>query len=387
MYYPQFFQDRDRADRDQTFRDACRLATKLVCISDFVRTTVLQNSSLDPASVVTIHIGLRSRLREPGSESQEKVLSRYNLTSGEYLLYPANFWPHKNHAMLLTAFGMYRARNPASKLKLVCPGALEVGAEYFRDSSRRMALGDSVVFSGYLPDSEFSTLLHASRALIFPSLFEGFGIPVLEAMAAGKPVLCSNLASLPEVAGDAALYFDPKKPDEIMSAIERLMSDRQLVGNLILRGRSRCAAFPSVDSMAKHYLGIFREVMRVPSDYRDGVRGVFSDRWTGQRVIVCLGANRHSRLLEVQLSGAAWWPSDHVIATVVNKSGSEHYVLRRGETLTLRELIPTTGSVVELLFDRVFQPSHCGMHGDDRRLGPRLEACRIISREAEEELL
>ncbi len=387
IYYPYFFADEDRAERERTFRDVCRLSTKLICISDFVRTSVLQNSGLDPKRVITIHVGLDSHLREPAHDASYEFLGRYGLRNNEYLIYPANFWPHKNHAMLLTAFGMYRDRHRNSALKLACPGSLEAGTEHFAEVSRKMGLGEYVVFPGYLSDREFAKLLHASRALIFPSLFEGFGIPVLEAMAAGKPVLSSKLASLPEIAGDAALLFDPRKPEEITAAIERIVFDEKLASDLIERGYIRYSLFPDICAMAERYLQVFREAVEPLNQVANGVHGIFADNWAQQRVLINLAGCRHPRLLEIQLSGPTWWPPRGVTGTLSDGNRRNRFAIRRGQTLTICEQISTVGGSLELSFDRVFQPKHFGMERDDRYLGPLLTACRIISPEGTEDLL
>src|SRR5208282_763215 len=263
----------------------------------------------------------------------------------------------------------------------------EPGAEQFAEVSRKMGLGEHVVFPGYLPDGEFAILLHGSRALIFPSLFEGFGIPLLEAMAAGKPVLCSNLTSLPEIAGDAALLFDPRKPEEIAAAIERIMFDEKLASNLIERGRLRYSLFPDVRAMAERYLRVFRETVAAPGQVHQGLEGVFADHWTHQRVLINLAECRHPRLLEIQLSGPAWWPPSGTTGTLSNTNGSNRFVIRRGQTLTICNQISRMGGLLELSFDRVFQPRHFGLEGDDRNLGPLLTACRLLSPEGTEDLL
>jgi len=260
LYFPHFFESSDRDERDRNFRRACRLANKLVCISDFVRSTVLENSNLTPDRAITIPIGLR-RLDEPDQKTGDTILKRHDLIANEYLLFPANFWPHKNHAMLLTAFGMYRAQHPGSPLKLVCTGALEKQSGPLREASRTMGLANHVIFPGYVPEIELAAILYGSLALIFASLYEGFGIPILQAMRAGKPVLCSHATSLPEVAGDAAIYFDPKKPKEIAKAIERLTTEPSMIAALVERGRFRANAFGEADQMAAQYLQVFCELL------------------------------------------------------------------------------------------------------------------------------
>lgn len=259
LYYPQFFTPDSRYYRDRHFKEACRLSDRLVCISEYVRETVLANSELAPDDVVTIPIRLFNRLQRPPPQRMAAVLARMGLTESDFLLYPANSWPHKNHRMLFTAFGMYCARHPEADLKLVCTGAPDTRMGELCDAAKRMGLDARVVFPGYVQDEDFPALLESCRAVIFPSLYEGFGMPIVEAMAFGKPVMCSNVASLPEVAGDAALYFDPRKPREILSAIERIVSDSGLVDHLVRCGYDRLVTCGGPDQMAEQYLQVFRD--------------------------------------------------------------------------------------------------------------------------------
>lgn len=261
--YPQFFDPQDRAQRDHTFTEACRHASRLVCISDYVRRTVLERSNLAAERVSTVHIQLADRLPVPSEGDANETRRGLGLEPGGYLLYPANFWEHKNHRMLLTAMGMFVARNPDSKLKLVCTGAPGPRQEYFRAASVQMGLGDRVLLPGYLSDAAFAALLRGSRALIFPSLYEGFGMPVVEAMHAGVPVLCSDVTSLPEIAADAALLFDPKLPLRIVEAMERADSDAALMRELVARGHRNAARFADRERMAAQYLEILRSAMGI----------------------------------------------------------------------------------------------------------------------------
>lgn len=276
-YYPQFFEWEDRHSRESNFQVTCRLADRLVCISEYVRGTVLENSNRTPEEVIAVPIRLFTRLRKPVSKIIEAMVQKHGLRADEFLLYPANFWPHKNHPMLLTAFAMYRSRHPQSSLKLLCTGSADARMETLREAAWRMGIGEWIRLPGYLSDEEFSTLLTSCRALIFPSLYEGFGMPVLEAMAFGKPVLCSNVTSLPEVAGDAALYFDPRKPEEIMAAIARIMAEPELTARLVERGDQRVASFGDPRQMALEYLDVFRAALE-----NRRLRRREWDRWPGR---------------------------------------------------------------------------------------------------------
>jgi glycosyltransferase involved in cell wall biosynthesis len=260
--YPQFFTPKDLVQREDNFETACLKADYLVAISEFVRQTVIETANLSPERVIAVPIGLLHSHQQPdnGIDSNE-VTEGFRLRRGEYILYPANFWQHKNHAMLLTAFNIYRQNQPDSPLKLVCTGAPGPGAEAFCEAAYRMGLADWVTYPGYVTSEEYDHLLRSAYALIFPSLYEGFGIPVLEAMAVGVPVLCSNVSSLPEVGGDAVLYFDPHRPDQIAEALLRLCKEPGLRENLIAHGSQRCLQFDGVDRMALQYANVLAKAL------------------------------------------------------------------------------------------------------------------------------
>jgi glycosyltransferase involved in cell wall biosynthesis len=120
-----------------------------------------------------------------------------------------------------------------------------------------MGLGDHLVMPGYISDGELSLLLQKSRGMVFPSLYEGFGLPVIEAMASRIPVACSNVTSLPEVANGAALLFDPRIPDQIASAIQILVSDEDARSKCIQAGTRRASEFADAKLMAREYLDAF----------------------------------------------------------------------------------------------------------------------------------
>jgi glycosyltransferase involved in cell wall biosynthesis len=263
-YYPQFFSPEDHQCRMINFMEACRLSDRLICVSEYVRRTVLENSDLKSDRVCTIHTRLPNRVSEPAPQAVSSVLRRLGLRENEFFLYPANFWEHKNHRMLLTAFGMVHARNPGSNLRLVCPGALEKERRAWREAADRMGLGERIVLPGFMLDDDYAAILASCLALVFPSLFEGFGMPVLEAMAFRKPVICSNVTSLPEVAGDAALFIDPRNPRDMAEAMERMATDETLRKSLIDLGRRRLEVFGGPDTMAREYLDVFLNVMRQP---------------------------------------------------------------------------------------------------------------------------
>lgn len=387
--YPEFFSSDERYSRDRYFKEACRLADRLVCISEYVRGTVLTNSDLSSDRVAAIHPRLFNRLQRQEPQNTIEALKRRSLLEHNFLLYPANFWLHKNHRVLFTAFGMYRARHPESELKLVCTGAPDKRTEDLREAAQRMGLGGWIVLAGYLSDEEFAALLQSCLAVIFPSLYEGFGMPLLEAMAFGKPVLCSNVTSLPEVAGDAALYFDPRRPQEIVSAIERIATDPELVTHLVECGYRRLATFGGPEQMAQQYLHVFRELMAKPRSFTEALQGVYPDGWTGQRVVVTYSADSGLRHMEMLLQAPTWLPHDYVsVAVLTDGSGPPAvHVIARGQSTIVRQVLPNNSGYVECVIEPTFQPKTLGLNDDERILGCLCQTCQIISTGATHDLL
>jgi glycosyltransferase involved in cell wall biosynthesis len=259
--YPQFFDQPVRQERHRHFQRACEAARRMICPSEFVRGCILSHSSLPPEAVKTIPTSIHRRLPAPGPGVLEALRARLELGQREYFLYPANFWLHKNHELLLTAYGMYFHAARADALPLVLTGAPGERAGQIDTAIRRMGLAGHVIAAGFLPDGEFAALLRGALALVFPSLYEGFGIPVLEAMALGVPVACSASASLPEVAGGAAVLFDARQPRELAGVLARLQREPELRQSLSGRGLERVRSFPTAAQMAERYWDVFREAL------------------------------------------------------------------------------------------------------------------------------
>ncbi len=255
--YPQFFHPVEVLEREKNFCQSCERAV-LVTISDYVRSMVLEKADADPNRVFSIHIRRRGQLPQVATAEKAKILQALGLEDEAYFLYPANFWPHKNHEMLLTAFGMAQRSGLQPPIKLVCTGAPDSRMNEIVSATERLGLRDFVLFPGFLDDIKFAALLQSALALIFPSLFEGFGMPIIEAMAAGCPVACSDRTSLPEIAGDAALLFDPRRPGEIMQRMLLLAGDKELRASLKRKGIQWSQSFMDVNRMAREYIDVFK---------------------------------------------------------------------------------------------------------------------------------
>lgn len=262
--YPMFFDPADLIHREQTFIEACQKATLLVTVSEYSRQSVLQHSSLDPTRVITVHSRLASRML--GEEVDQTIFTRLDLEHKQYFIYPANYWLHKNHEILITAFNMacHREEFP-STMKLVCTGAANERQHWLQKAAQAMGLGTRILFTDYLTNTELAALMQHSCGMVFPSLYEGFGLPVLEAMAAGIPVACSDTRSLPEIAGDAAYFFDPRIPEQIADALIHLTLQADTRQRLIQAGRERVHLFSNTAQMATEYWQVFQQAHAITS--------------------------------------------------------------------------------------------------------------------------
>jgi glycosyltransferase involved in cell wall biosynthesis len=237
-----------------------------------VQESVIRLLKIDPEKTYTVPICIQSRLAVSDPSETSKQLRKLRIDGKPYLFYPANFWPHKNHRMLITAYGMYLSRNPGRDIDLVFTGALDEAQQELKEEVRRMGLERHVHFLGYLPEEQLAAVWRGSSVLVFPSLYEGFGIPILEAMQFGKPIICSNVTSLPEVAGDAALYFDPRKPFEIVECLEKIIGNSELIADLVNRGHERLLQFQTQE-MVKRYLQCIEKVINSPVPFHHELKG------------------------------------------------------------------------------------------------------------------
>lgn len=226
--HPDFFSHAERAWRRWAYDGAARRAGLVVTISEHSRTQIVERLGVSPSKVVTIPLGVDHARYSPRQLHTDGSLD----LPERFLLYPANLWPHKNHARLLRAFAALRDAD----LRL-----LLVGQTYGRPLPG--PADARVRHLGYVSDDTLATLYRRATAVVFPSLIEGFGLPLLEAMASGCPVAASDDGAVAEVCGGAALLFDPRSEDAIADAMRRLSSDRALAMRLRDEGILRASTF------------------------------------------------------------------------------------------------------------------------------------------------
>lgn len=375
--YPQFFDPDDLAHRRQSFEKAIRVADHLVTISNFVRQTVLQNSSLPPDKITPIHIGHVQDFPKPTSDFSVAFLAQLALEAEKFLLFPANFWAHKNHATLLIAFQMYLNKYPTSEVKLVCTGALDDRKSELIKIADLMGLGSRVVFPGFLTDREMGVLYKNARALIFPSLYEGFGIPLLEAFLAGIPVACSNTTSLPEVGGDAAYYFNPHSPKEIAQAIEKITSNKDLRSQLIAKGYERLAQIGDSERMAVEYAQVLKKSLSHQRDYQYDLIGVTPDSWLQDFLDFTYPHSNDERVFEMNVGVPEWSPFPVVIECIIDGKRIKEWDLPRARQTEIVIKLPKQGSHLRFICSPTFVPINLGIGPDTRSLSARFISCWV----------
>lgn len=218
---------------------AARHADRVIAISNAARDDIVARLRIDPERVDVTHLGVgMTTLSQPTAERE--LRRRLELGDSPLVLSVSAKRPHKNLERLIGAFARVHVDPPPV---LVLPGYPTPFEAALRERAHSDGVAERVKIVGWLSEADLEGLYRAARCFVFPSLREGFGLPVLEAMRRELPVACSNTSSLPEVAGDAALSFDPKNIEQIAGAIERLMTDDQLVRRLVVAGTERCTHF------------------------------------------------------------------------------------------------------------------------------------------------
>lgn len=260
LAYPTFFKAEELMHRARFYQDLVRRVDHVVCISEYSRASLIEHLHVPRERTSVVPIAIQDRLPHFDATAAWEILISRGLRRCRYAFYPANFWPHKNHRMLLLAFARFIRERPDADLHLVLTGDLLDQGDAIRAAVQRMGLASHVHLMGFVPEADLGALWSAASFLVFPSLFEGFGIPLTEAMSFGLPILCSQQGSLPEVAGDTAVYFDARDPQAIVNALALAWDEPQEPRCVGLRAQERLSAFRP-DVVVEQYLDVFDRTM------------------------------------------------------------------------------------------------------------------------------
>jgi glycosyltransferase involved in cell wall biosynthesis len=267
-YYPEAHTVTQRRYLEWSTCYHVRSAAHLVADSEATKADLVRLYGADPERVTVSYLGVDPTLRPVRDpELHLRARRKYGI-GGPYVLYVGTLQPRKNLVRLIEAFATLVQRGATDPdLTLVLAGKRGWMSEGLLAKAEEAGIAGRVHLAGYVDEGDLAALYSGAQLFVMASLYEGFCLPVLEAMACGTPVACSNTASLPEVVGDAALTFDPHDVQGIATAMGRLLADEDLRGELMARGRERCTRF-TWGACARQVMGVLEREAGRPSRER-----------------------------------------------------------------------------------------------------------------------
>ncbi|MFH0912389.1 MAG: glycosyltransferase family 1 protein [Patescibacteria group bacterium] len=240
-------------------RQACRNARRIIAITEATKQDVVNILQVDPTKVTVIYEAVADRYR-PATDAHrlERLRHKFNI-SKPYLLYVGQWRQHKNVVRLIRAFHLLRRRYYLD-YQLVLAGKIDYQCPEVLSTIAKLGLKSEVVLTGYIPDADLPLLYNGAELFVFPSLYEGFGLPPLEAMACGTPVVAACASCIPEVLGEAARYFNPTNVEDMVKTIAEVVKSQSLRQRLRAAGFRRVRRY-SFDQMAKQTLEVYQQVL------------------------------------------------------------------------------------------------------------------------------
>jgi glycosyltransferase involved in cell wall biosynthesis len=260
LEHPEYFPTPRAWQLRHTVARTVRSAARILTGTEYTRSSILKvYGDLEEDKVVVAPLAAAPEFRPMSQTSAQAAVRERFGVRGPYILCVGDIQPRKNHIGLIRAFDSLARACPQLKHDLVIAGQDTWFTEQVREAARASSVGDRIHFSGFVSDPDLLQLYNACDLFVFPSFYEGFGLPVLEAMACGRAVVCANTTALPEVADGAAILFDPYVIDEIARAMKDVLLDAELRGRMERLGVQRAANF-SWQKTAEVTLDVFREV-------------------------------------------------------------------------------------------------------------------------------
>ena len=230
-------------------------AGHILTISEFIRQEIIEEFKVPPSMVTAVPLAPDPLFVPCSDDVVKKVRLKYNLPDS-YLLFVSSLEPRKNIDLLIEAL-----QTANTDIPLVLVGWHGWGDKKWFEKIKETDLKNRIYFTGHVPDDDLKAIYNGAQVLVYPSLYEGFGLPIVEAMACGCPVICSNAASMPEVAGDAAILIDPGRSDELAAAIETVVHDAEIRTKLVARGFKQADSF-TWNHTARKTLEVFKKTVK-----------------------------------------------------------------------------------------------------------------------------
>ena len=261
-HLPQTFNRRSRTQLRLTVRRSARRAARILALSEYARRDIMETYGIDGDRIEAVPLAAPAHF---GPIVDERELQRVRHTYGiddKYILSVGSIQPRKNLARLIRAYASWREKHRGGRHpKLVLVGKSAWLYDETLRALQESGIQDSVVLTGYVPETDLPALYSGAVCFVYPSYFEGFGLPPLEAMQCGTPVIVGNRTSLPEVVGDAGISVDPFDVDELALAIERVIADQELHRQLRTKGLDRARLF-SWQETARRTLNVYNQVVQ-----------------------------------------------------------------------------------------------------------------------------
>lgn len=257
---PELYPQQELKYHNFGLKQAIKKASKIITISEFTKREMVELCDIDPARIEVIHLGFDPGVFQPVRDEAKikTVLGKHKIpASVPYFLYIGRLEEKKNTPGLIKAFGEFKKKG--SKCKLVLAGSPGHNYEEVCKLVRKFGLEKDIIETGWVDEHDLPVLLSASLAFVFPSFYEGFGLPLLEAMSCQTPILAAKAASIPEVVDEAALLFDPYQTEEMANSMTKIATDDNLRGELVKRGIDRVCDF-GWERCARATLEIIEEV-------------------------------------------------------------------------------------------------------------------------------
>lgn len=245
---------------DMTLKRSCKRADMIITVSEFSKSEIIKYLGIPEEKIRVMYPGVDLDLfkTEYSKDQIEDAKKKYNI-QGEYFLYLGTIEPRKNIQRIIEAYACLREER-RDVPKLVLAGGKGWLCDSIYETAERLNKGGDIVFTGYVDEEDSPLLFSGARAFLFPSLYEGFGTPPIEAMACGTPVISAKAASMPEIIGDAGILVDPYSVEEICEAMKKILEDEQLYTELVSRGLERSERYDWKNSV-NTLKNIYQEVL------------------------------------------------------------------------------------------------------------------------------
>lgn len=256
LIYPGYFTIFTRTIYSIAHRIASAVSAHVITISESTKSDLVKYFSADAQKITAIPLAADSIFKPQAQTAVEAVRSRFGIPK-KYCLYVGTNKPHKNLTRLLEAWKLLNHSRDSQGHFLVIVGRWDERYPEARDYALQSGLSDSVRFVGEVPDDQLPAIYSGATVFVHPSLYEGFGLPIVEAMACGTPVVCSNTSSLPEVAGQAAMFFDPQDPRGMATVLGTVLADKNMLDSMKQKSLVQAARF-SWKETARKTIEVYR---------------------------------------------------------------------------------------------------------------------------------